>query len=35
MEKLKTGRVIKEKRVAKGMTQNQLAEVLGVSNKAV
>lgn len=35
MDKEKTGKLIKEMRVQKGLTQNQLAEVLGVSNKAV
>lgn len=35
MDKAKTGSLIKESRLKKGMTQNQLAEKLSVTNKAV
>lgn len=35
MDKETTGKLIREKRIEKGMTQTQLADELGVSNKAV
>lgn len=35
MDKEKTGILIKEMRIKKGMTQKQLADTVGVSNKAV
>ena len=35
MDKIKTGELIKNKRIEKGYTQLELGDLLGVSNKAV
>lgn len=35
MDKEKTGKLIKESRIKKGLTQHQLADAVGVTNKAV
>lgn len=35
MDKIKTGELIKNKRIEKGYTQLELEDLLGVSNKAV
>lgn len=35
MDKEKTGKLIKESRIQKGLTQHQLADAVGVTNKAV
>ena len=35
MDKKKTGNLIREARTAKNLTQNELGELLGVTNKAI
>lgn len=35
MDKVKTGELIREMRIKQDLTQNQLADQLGVTNKAV